>query len=387
MEIHGLVAEAMILANASVGKRIYDGFKDAAILRHHPPPTQGQFERLVKAARSRGFAVDFSTNKALAKSLEAISLGCKDDPEIAKLLKTMATVAMNEAGYISSGHYPVNQYYHYGLALEFYTHFTSPIRRYADVIAHRQLLMCVEDSTTVMDTKVRGSVMFKDATIADICDNLNLKSRESKFAQRDSTELFQSLYVLQHTSNEATLIERGVISEIRSNGFYVFVPRLGLKGPVYLKDKDGQPQVPLSLISGKKSDETIPNCSIEVNMPTSISAHSADLPHPIEFNLFDSVRVSLKLRKSHAHRHMVYMTLVDLEHVEANGKNDINRTVPRMTNAEMMHAIEVEEEASRESEPNKKVTSRKKKKNNASMYQVLERFRKLAIIENTSVNE
>lgn len=124
MEIHGLVAEAMILANASVGKRVYDGFKDAAILRHHPPPTQGQFERLVKAAKSRGFSVDFSSNKALAKSLEAITLGCKNDPEIAKLLKTMATIAMNEAGYISSGHYPVNQYYHYGLALEFYTHFT-----------------------------------------------------------------------------------------------------------------------------------------------------------------------------------------------------------------------------------------------------------------------
>ncbi|OAD03553.1 hypothetical protein MUCCIDRAFT_163112 [Mucor lusitanicus CBS 277.49] len=387
MEIHGLVAEAMILANASVGKRIYDGFKDAAILRHHPPPTQGQFERLVKAAKSRGFSVDFSSNKALAKSLETITLGCKDDPEIAKLLKTMATIAMNEAGYISSGHYPVNQYYHYGLALEFYTHFTSPIRRYADVIAHRQLLMCVEDPTTVTDAKVRGSVMFKDATIADICDNLNLKSRESKFAQRDSTELFQSLYVLQHTANEATLIERGVISEIRSNGFYVFVPRLGLKGPVYLKDKDGQPQVPLSLISGKNSDETVPNCSIEVNMPTNISVHSADLPHPIKFNLFDNVRVSLKLRKSHAHRHMVYMTLVDLEHVEVNGKKEANTTVARMTNTEMMHAIEVEEEASREADPNKKVSSRKKKKNNASMYQVLEKFRKLAIIENTSANE
>lgn len=44
--------------------------------------------------------------------------------------------------------------------------------------------MCVEDYTTVTDTKVHGSVMFKDGTISDICDNLNLKSRESKFAQR-----------------------------------------------------------------------------------------------------------------------------------------------------------------------------------------------------------
>lgn len=122
-------------------------------------------------------------------------------------------------------------------------------------------------------------------------------------------------------------------------------------------------------------------------MPTNISVHSADLPHPIKFNLFDNVRVSLKLRKSHAHRHMVYMTLVDLEHVEVNGKKEANTTVARMTNTEMMHAIEVEEEASREADPNKKVSSRKKKKNNASMYQVLEKFRKLAIIENTSANE
>lgn len=52
-EIHGLVAEAMIMANAYVGKRVYDGFKEAAILRRHPPPNPGQFDMLVKAAESR----------------------------------------------------------------------------------------------------------------------------------------------------------------------------------------------------------------------------------------------------------------------------------------------------------------------------------------------
>ena len=73
---------------------------------------------------SQGFSVDFSSNKALADSLKGITEGCKDDPEIAKLIKVMATIAMNEASYISSGHHAVNEYYHYGLALEFYTHFT-----------------------------------------------------------------------------------------------------------------------------------------------------------------------------------------------------------------------------------------------------------------------
>ncbi|KAI8147933.1 hypothetical protein BJV82DRAFT_311773 [Fennellomyces sp. T-0311] len=204
LEIHGLVAEAMIMANAYVGKRIYDGFKDAAILRRHPQPNSGQFEMLVKAAQSKGFPVDFSSNRALALSLENIVKNSKADPEIARLMKTMATVAMNEAGYISSGHYAVDQYFHYGLALDFYTHFTSPIRRYADVVAHRQLLMCVEDSVALADCQSKSTGMIQDGKVNEICDHLNLKSRESKFAQRDSTELFQ---------------------KIRENGFFVFIPR------------------------------------------------------------------------------------------------------------------------------------------------------------------
>ncbi|KAI8382404.1 hypothetical protein BD560DRAFT_386501 [Blakeslea trispora] len=368
MEIHGLVAEAMILANASVGKRIYDGLKDAALLRHHPSPSSHQFDRLVKAAKSKGFSIDFSSNKALAESLKQITEGCQEDPEIAKLMKVMATIAMNEASYISSGHYAVNEYYHYGLALEFYTHFTSPIRRYADIVAHRQLLMCVQDTTAMRDVQVRGSMMSKARTIADICENLNLKSRESKFAQRDSTELFQSLYVLQNSSDEHPLIETGIISEIRSNGFYVFVPRLGLKGPVYLKEKDGTPQIPMSLISGKDSDECIPNCQIEVNMPTDIKVTSADLPYPIIFSLFHHVRVSLKLRQSHAHRHLVYMTLIDFDQIQATSKLD------RLSNTQLIQSIEAKEQE-------KAVKPMKKKKTKVSMYSVLEKFRKMSMIQ------
>jgi DIS3-like exonuclease 1 len=125
----------------------------------------------------------------------------------------------------------------------------------------------------------------------------------------------------------------------------------------------------------------IPNCSIEVNMPTSISVHSADLPYPIQFNLFDNVQVALKLRKSHAHRHMVYMTLVDLDHVDIKNKAE---QPTRLTNADMMHAIEAEEEASRPVDPNKKLSSRNKKKNQSSMYEVLEKFRKMSIIKSST---
>lgn len=119
----------------------------------------------------------------------------------------------------------------------------------------------------------------------------------------------------------------------------------------------------------------IPNCQIEVNMPTNITVTSIDLPHPIQFNLFDNVRVSLKLRKSHAHRHMVYMTLVDLEHFETQ------KIPPRMTHIEMKQAIEFEQEAKQPK------TTKKKKKQSSSMYDVLEKFRKLSIIESTACVE
>jgi DIS3-like exonuclease 1 len=123
-----------------------------------------------------------------------------------------------------------------------------------------------------------------------------------------------------------------------------------------------------------KDEETIPNCNIEVNAPTDISVKSADLPHTIRFNLFDHVRVSLKLRKSHAHRHLVYMTLVDLDHTELPPKK-------LMTNSEMMASIKTVEE---DEEVKTMVKRNKKKKKSNNMYDVLEKYRKLSLIESGS---
>lgn len=77
-----------------------------------------------------------SSNKALSRSLAALMDG---DAEKHRLVKMIATRAMNEAQYCSAGAHSRADYYHYGLAEEFYTHFTSPIRRYADIVVHRQL--------------------------------------------------------------------------------------------------------------------------------------------------------------------------------------------------------------------------------------------------------
>lgn len=181
-----------------------------------------------------------------------------------------------------------------------------------------------------------------------VAGHLNYKNRESKLAQKDSTELFQTLYVLQKTRNPAAVenggddpeaedlpfTETGIVSEIRENGFFVFVPRFGIRGPVYLKEKSGDISIPLSALKqsgaaaagGNDHLVTISGCEMDTDLMTQISvkvppqalgSHTASLSNIstlVQFRLFDKVKVALRLKKSLAHRHTIYMTLIGLDH-------------------------------------------------------------------------
>ncbi|KAF9362619.1 DIS3 mitotic control [Mortierella sp. NVP85] len=347
LEIHRIIEEAMVMANAAVAKRIYDGFQDSALLRNHPPPIQNHFKMLLVAAESKGFTIDTSSNLALATSLRECAAKSEGDEEFVRLLMAMTTMAMSEASYISSGSRPVNEFTHYGLALEYYTHFTSPIRRYADLVVHRQLLACILRDAPLSPSGAlvpSSEGLRNDTKMRQVADHLNRKNRESKLAQRDSTELFQTLYVLQKTrgqspnddddddtGGEVPLVETGIIAEIRENGFFVFLPRLGVKGPVYLKISSGDVILPLSALSGSRPDSSdgnrdhlvkVTGCDLETDHLTRITVrvpealmgeYPSALTNTVEFRLFDTVRVALRLRKSYEHRHSIYLRLIGLE--------------------------------------------------------------------------
>ncbi|ORX87083.1 RNB-domain-containing protein [Basidiobolus meristosporus CBS 931.73] len=373
LEVHKIVEEAMILANTSVAKKIFSTFKHSAMLRRHPSPVESHFRQLKQAAETRGLKINTSSNATLAISLQLAQKN-QQDKDFVVMLKTMATMAMQEAGYISSGSYDVADFYHFGLALEFYTHFTSPIRRYADLVVHRQLLATLASPKTALP---HHSVVESNSKLSEIATHLNSKSREAKFASKDSIELFQSLYVMQKSKN-GPILEKGIISEIRDNGFFVFVPRFGIKGPVYLKDKDGHNIVPQSLISGRPSDDStyLPRCSVDSDA-TRITVTILDSSKTIEFNVFDHVQVSLKLHESRAHRHTVYMTLIGLlsNHQEA-------KPIQALNDKELMSAIKEGEKKSQANvEPAKDPDSRPFQQSSRSMYELLERFHDLSIVE------
>lgn len=285
-EINHIVAEYMIFANQFVAEKIYSIYPTASLLRRHPFPRTNRFEELIKLAASKGFVIDTSSNKALSHSLSAAIL---PDSSFNQLLKTLTTQIMEEAEYISSGSYDVDQFYHYGLATDFYTHFTSPIRRYADVVVHRQLLDAIENIP---------EPYLNNLQLSELCQHLNEKHRSSKQAQRDSVELFQALYF--KNKNE---IEDSVIYDVKNNGFLVFLPKYKMKGIVYLRDSNGKINIPKNSLSLSpttyESDIIISDFTVDEQKQQILLQTNRGT---IMIGLFDHITIKIIVQESRLHR-------------------------------------------------------------------------------------
>ncbi|KAL7231184.1 hypothetical protein ACSBR2_009452 [Camellia fascicularis] len=226
-EANQMVEEFMLAANISVAAKILEHFPPCSLLRRHPSPTKEMLEPLLRTAAAVGLHLDVSTSKALADSLDC-AVG--DDPYFNKLIRILATRCMTQAVYFCSGDLNPQEFYHYGLSAPLYTHFTSPIRRYADVVVHRLLAASLGI--------YKLPAIFQDRPqLTSIADNLNYRHRNAQMASRASVEVHTLIYFRKRpTDTEARIVK------IRSNGFIVFVPKYGIEGPVYLTargDKGG----------------------------------------------------------------------------------------------------------------------------------------------------
>ena len=162
-EIHSTIAEMMILANRHVACRTYEAFPDLALLRIHQSVEENRFDELQNTLKAAGIKFDGSSNMALAKTLKAAKLDGRYFGVIDSLIQSITTRAMSEAQYICSGKNETGEagFGHYGLGVTTYTHFTSPIRRYADVVVHRLLLAAVSNSFTSFSSRKYPSFQFK----------------------------------------------------------------------------------------------------------------------------------------------------------------------------------------------------------------------------------
>ncbi|XP_026737585.1 exosome complex exonuclease RRP44 [Trichoplusia ni] len=220
MDTNSMVEEFMLLANISVAQQLAADFPQCALLRRHPAPPPANFASFLKAAKQQGFELDVSTNKSFSASLDKAVIPGR--PFFNTLLRIMATRCMQQAQYFSSGTKSFEEYYHYGLACPIYTHFTSPIRRYADVIVHRLLAACTGSDAThaeLLDTRAAAA----------LCDNLNYRHRQAQYAGRASVAL--NTHIL---FNERVEIDSAVVLSVKRNALQVLIPKYGLEGPLYL---------------------------------------------------------------------------------------------------------------------------------------------------------
>ncbi|CAO3599246.1 unnamed protein product [Absidia cylindrospora] len=222
-ETNALVEEFMLLANIAVAEKIYSKFQNSAMLRRHPTPPISNFDQLRKslAEASNGkLDLDVQSSKTLADSLdEAVMPG---DPYFNNLVRIMTTRCMMQAQYFCSGTESEAEFRHYGLASPIYTHFTSPIRRYADVVVHRLLQACIDSDA------VYGQELIDKTKMKDLCDVLNHRHRMAQQAGRSSVELYTHMFFKNKKETEP-----GRVIRVLKNGFVVLVPKFGIEGIVY----------------------------------------------------------------------------------------------------------------------------------------------------------
>ncbi|XP_058486283.1 DIS3-like exonuclease 1 [Solea solea] len=372
LEVHETVAECMIYANHWVARKIQETFPHQALLRHHPPPRQEFFSQLLESARARGFTIDTLTNKALANSLDQAV-----DPEDAlvnRLLRMMTTQAMSEALYFSTGSQSLDQFYHYGLALDRYTHFTSPIRRYADIAVHRLLTAAI----AAEGEGAPGKGLASNKELEEISRHINGKNRAAKRAQKLSTELFQCLFFKDRDpQTDLRCLADAVIYSIRDDGLLVFVSEYGVKGPVYLKNREGQ-----VVTFGQDGSCEWQSGSVR-RYPDHISTTSAC--NTSTFRLFDHITVRISVHSSHCHADRLSLEVIsnkpyrstEAQQPRSEGRCQLVQEVVRLAEEASQQAQEKAARGPKLSREERKFCQSK----TPNLYSLLEEVRELALMD------
>ena len=213
-----LIEDFMIVANETVATHIY--FMELPfIYRIHGEPNEEKINNFLKFVSVLGYKVNGDLKKFTPKTMQHILEQLKDKKEF-HILSTLLLRSMQKAVYDK------NNIGHFGLASKYYTHFTSPIRRYPDTTVHRLLHKYLFEHKLDQDT-----IDYWDKKLVIIAQHSSDKERDSIECEREVDDMKKAEYMMKHIGEEYT----GIISSVVSFGFFVELPNL-IEGLVRVDD-------------------------------------------------------------------------------------------------------------------------------------------------------
>lgn len=225
-DAHMLIEDFMLLANRRVAEYLTSKEEPKpTVYRIHDEPSLERLDDLKKVAGRFGHKLSFKNPQEISAELNKLTAAIKGMPE-QTILENMAIRCMAKAIYSTEN------IGHYGLHFEYYTHFTSPIRRYSDVFVHR-----------ILEEKIKQEKIYKIKDLAAKCIHVSNQEKKASEAERMSIKFKQLEYLEQFKGQTF----EGIVCGFTDWGFYVeieqnkcegFVSLESLKDDTYFYDQD-----------------------------------------------------------------------------------------------------------------------------------------------------
>jgi ribonuclease R len=217
-DAHKLIEEFMLLANRKVADFVFRlkprKPRLTMVYRTHDAPDPDRLENFAQFARQFGHTLNFGENTNVSKELNKLTAEVEGKPE-QSVIQALAVRAMSKAIYTTE---PLG---HFGLAFDHYSHFTSPIRRYPDMMAHR-----------LLEDYLHGAKSADAVELEADCKHSSEREKRAAQAERASIKYKQVEFMAEHVGEQFT----GVVSGLTEWGMYVEMGETKSEGMARLAD-------------------------------------------------------------------------------------------------------------------------------------------------------